>query len=322
MRPMAKLPAGFRAALLIGWIALAAAGIAYGQLRDIPNRPALSTLAAFLVSYPFYLLPAFPALRARLAGRRLQIYVVVVAILPYLACCLGAVAFEWSALLRLAALGLAMGLWYVVLPAHAVVDLAFLALIPAVLLGKFFDPIYVSLVPGWKDLIVLGHISLIAIAVIVLLQQRRLSDFGYGFLPSRLDCQIGLLHAVYFLLIGIPLAILFGAIRPPHMVPLWKVAGSFLGFLWVLSLSEEFLVRGVLLHWIEQWTRNLTSALLISSLVFGLVHLWFGEFPNFRWVALAAVLGWFCGRARIQAGNIRAGMVTHALVVTARLFVA
>ena len=33
-------------------------------------------------------------------------------------------------------------------------------------------------------------------------------------------------------------------------------------------------------------------------------------------MVLTAVLGWFCGRARNQAGSIRAGMVTHALVVT------
>ena len=76
------------------------------------------------------------------------------------------------------------------------------------------------------------------------------------------------------------------------------------------------------MHWIGQWTRSLTASLLLSSLVFGLIHLWYGGFPNFRWVALTAVLGWFCGRARLMAGSIRAGMVTHALVVTARLFVA
>jgi len=59
-----------------------------------------------------------------------------------------------------------------------------------------------------------------------------------------------------------------------------------------------------------------TAALLVTSLLFGLAHLWFRSFPNWRWVPVAAVLGWFCGRARNQAGSIRAGMVTHVLVVT------
>jgi hypothetical protein len=45
------------------------------------------------------------------------------------------------------------------------------------------------------------------------------------------------------------------------------------------------------------------------------VHLWFRGFPNWRWALLTAALGWFCGRARNQAGDIRAGMVTHALAI-------
>jgi hypothetical protein len=55
---------------------------------------------------------------------------------------------------------------------------------------------------------------------------------------------------------------------------------------------------------------------VITSLLFGGVHLWFRHFPNWRWVILAGTLGWFCGRARNQAGSIRAAMVTHTLVIT------
>lgn len=319
---MAKLPAGFRAALLIGWIALAAAGIAYAKLKGIPSQAAWPALAAFLIVYPFYLIPAFPSLRAQITGRRVPLYVLAAALLPYLACSLGTVEFQWISLAKLTAWALAMGFWYVVLPRHIIADLAFLAIIPAVLLGKFFTPIYASLVPGFRDLIALGHVSLIEIVVIVLLQQRGVPDSGFGFLPSRRDWWIGTTHAVYFLIIAIPMVILMDVIKPPHPVPVWKLAASFAGFLWYVSLSEEFFVRGALLHWIGEWTGSITAALLLSSLVFGLVHLWFGNaFPNYRWVALATILGWFCGRARIQAGSIRAGMVTHALVATARLFV-
>ncbi len=177
--------------------------------------------------------------------------------------------FQWIAFAKLAAWALAMGMWYVVLPARAAVDLAFLAIIPAVLLGKFFTPIYVPLVPEFRDLILLGHVSLIVIVVIVLLQQRGVPDPGYGFLPSRRDWWIGTTHALYFLVIAIPLVVLLDVAKPLHAVPLWKVAASFVGFLWVLSLSEEFFVRGVLLHYIDQWTGSLTAALLVSSLVFG-----------------------------------------------------
>jgi anti-anti-sigma regulatory factor len=86
--------------------------------------------------------------------------------------------------------------------------------------------------------------------------------------------------------------------------------------LWVAVPLGRVLVRGVLQQWIEDWTRSRSGALLITSAIFGLLHLWLGGFPNWKWALVAGVLGWFCGRARNQAGSIRASMVTHALVAT------
>src|SRR5689334_11309953 len=105
MRPMATLPGGFRAVLLTGWIVLAAAGLAYARLKGIPTWTALPVLAAFLIEYPLYLVPAFPTLRERVVGWRLPAYAVASAVLPYLACCFGAVPFQWTAFIRLTALG-------------------------------------------------------------------------------------------------------------------------------------------------------------------------------------------------------------------------
>src|ERR1035438_2967742 len=170
MRPMAKSLGDFRAALLAGWVALGTAGILYARIKGIPNWAALPVLAAFLVTYPFYLVPAFPDLRERLARFPLLGYLTASAVLPYLMCCCGAVQFQWEGLARLVAVALAFGLWYVVLPAKPVVDIGFLAFIPAVLLGKYFNTIYIPLYAPLKDVIVLGHIALIEIVVMVLLQ--------------------------------------------------------------------------------------------------------------------------------------------------------
>jgi membrane protease YdiL (CAAX protease family) len=119
------------------------------------------------------------------------------------------------------------------------------------------------------------------------------------------------------LAICLPLALLLKATHPRVPAPLWADIGTFFGFLWVVSLSEEFFFRGTLQPWIEAWTRSRGGALAITSVIFGLAHLPFRGFPNWRWAAVAAVLGFFCGRARNQAGSIRAGVVTHAMVVTA-----
>jgi uncharacterized protein len=328
---MAKSPpenarerAGFRAALLIGWIVLGTAGVLYARLKGIPGWAAWPLLAAFLAEYPFYLVPAFPSLRTRVSGPLFPAYVFVSAVLPFLICCAGPAQFQWSGLARIAALALALSLWYVVLPAGIIADLAFLALVPAVLLGRYFDAVFPAAYPGLRsELAFLGHFILIQMSVIVLMAGRRIHETGYGFLPTAREWRIGSLHYLGFVATGLPIALLLHAVRWRDPAPLWSIAGTFLGFLWVVGLSEEFFFRGVLQQWIEAWTSRRTAALLLTSAIFGLVHLWFTRFPfpNWRWAAVAAVLGFWCGRARNQAGGIRAGVVTHALVVaTSRAF--
>jgi membrane protease YdiL (CAAX protease family) len=314
---MAKSLGSFRAALLIGWGVLGLAGMFYARARGIPSWAAFPVVAAFLVEYLFYLVPGFPNARERVTGLGIPAFALAVATLPYLACCLGAVRFEWSGLARVAAVALAVSLWYVVLPASPATDLAFLALVAAVLLGRYFNPIFTPLYPAFKDLknvIVIPHLSLISMAVMALIRQRRVHETGYGFAPAASEWRIGLLNFLYFVPIGLPLALLLGATHFVKPKPFWYIAATFAGMFWVLALSEEFFLRGVLQQWIEDWTLSRAGALAITSAVFGLLHLWLGSFPNWRWALVAGVLGWFCGRARNQAGSIRASMVTHALV--------
>jgi len=315
MLRMSSSPGGFRTALLAGWVALSAAGIIYARFKNIPNWAAFPILAAFLLEYPFYLATGFPAVRERLAGWSLAAYILASTLLPYLVSCYGTGLFQWSGLVRLAALAGVLSLWYVVLPAAPLYDLAFLALIAAVLLGGYFNRVYRPPVPG-ADVQVLGHLALIQSSVMMLLSERRVNNAGYGFLPARSDWRIGLTHYLYFLPIGFPLALGLHVIRFGSIAPLWRTAAVFLGVLWVVALSEEFFFRGVLQKWIEEWTRGPLAALLLTSALYGLAHLWFRGFPNWRYALVAMALGFFCGRARNQAGSIRAGMVTHALVVT------
>jgi len=311
---MNNSPGVFRAALGIGWAALAVAGGWYARVKGIPLAAALPVIAAFLIAYPFYLVTGFPAMRERLAGPRLKWWLAASMVLPYLVCCCGAVEFRWYNPLLLAALAATMSLWYVVLPVSRLTDLAFLAVIPAVVLSGFFDFVYPPYL-GQK-LNVLGHVTFLPVVVLVLMLVRRIRETGYGFAPNRSEWRIGILYYLYFLPAGGAVAFLLHAVTPHEPVALWKIAGTFLGFLWVIGLSEEFFFRGVLQQWIEDWTRSRTAALGISTALYGLVHLGFRGFPNWRWALLAGIMGWFCGLARNQAGSIRASVVTHALVVT------
>jgi membrane protease YdiL (CAAX protease family) len=93
--------------------------------------------------------------------------------------------------------------------------------------------------------------------------------------------------------------------------------GEFAGILWVVALSEEFLFRGLLQQWFEQWTGSSAAALILASILFGGAHLGFhGLFPNWRFALVAALFGLCCGLAWRESRSIQAGMVTHALGAT------
>jgi hypothetical protein len=305
----------FLAAVGIGWAVLAAAGVLYARSKNIPAWAAFPLIAALLAEYPLYLVLAFPTLRERFAGgRRLPVFVVATAVVPYLIACLGPAEFQWLGLVRLLALALALGFWYVVFPPVAAADLAFMALFPAVLLGGYLQTIYIPRYP-LKELIFLGHFTLIVITLAVLMVGRRERETGFGFFPTWREWRIGAIHYGYFLAIGLPIAFALSAIRVQTPKPLWSIAGTLLGFLWVIALYEQFLVYGVLQKWIEGWKWGRTAALVVSSVIFGVVHLPFRGFPNWKWAFLATILGLCCGRAGNHAGGIRAGVVTHSLVV-------
>ncbi len=313
---MPKSLSAFRATVLIGWIVLCVTGILYARMRGVPFWAAGPALAAFLVAFPFYLAPGFPAARERIGAARLPLFLVASAVLPYLICTMGAIPFRWISVAQLVAVALAFGLWYFVLPSCAASDLGFLALFALVMLGNYFKDVYPTPFPK-VEINIIGRLTVFESAVLALLVARHEPDPGYGFWPTPKEWKIGVLHFLYFIPIGLPVALAIQAVRFSPPAPLWLSLGTFFGFLWVVALAEEFLFRGVIQHWMERWTGSAGWALFITAAIFGLAHLPFRQFPNWRWVLVAGTLGWFCGRARNQAGGIRAGVVTHALVVTA-----
>jgi hypothetical protein len=124
---------------------LTLAGMLYARSRGIPSWAAWPIVAAFLIAYPFYLFPGFPSVRERVNGVLLgyrqravaigvPVFAVAAAVLPYLACCAGAVEFTFGGLARVIVAALAMSLWYVLLPASPITDVAYLCLWAAVLL--------------------------------------------------------------------------------------------------------------------------------------------------------------------------------------------
>ena len=315
MRPMAKTPGGFRAALLIGWVALGAAGVLYARWKGIPSWAALPVTGRLPRGIPILSGTGLSARAGTIGGHAAAGFLSPPPSCPISPCCTGAVQFQLVSFVKLIALALALGLWYRVLPAVPVVDVGFLVLIVAVKLGRYCDRDLPYALQRSRDRHPRGP--------------RPFQYFGAGAdagPPRRRDRirlpahrkrvahrapQLPLLPAARRRT-GVP-----AARRTPRR-PVGSIEtgrATFIGFLFGLALSEEFFFRGVLQQWLEEWTWSRRTALILTSILFGWCTCGSAHFPNWRWVIIAGALGWFCGRARNQAGSIRAGMVTHALVV-------
>jgi hypothetical protein len=320
MTPRRDWAYGFTLAVVIGWILLTAAGFYYARLKSIPASLAAPLIAAFLIEYVFYLVPGFPSLREWLAGnvppRRLALVLALSAMAPYLVYSLATGQFRTVAASRLAALVLVLSFWYVLRRPSPARDLLLLGLIAVVFVTKFFRQIYISQVP---QVSILGQLMLIRLFASVMLILRRIEGTGFGFLPSAKEWLIGLRNFLWFLPLGLALWAGLGMLKvQTSRTELLMLPLRFLGLLWVTALWEEFLARGLLQQWLTDWTKRPNLALCMASTVFGISHLWFPPYPNWKMAIVTTVLGWFCGRAYNEAGGIRAAMVTHALVATLR----
>ncbi len=307
------------------------AGWLYFTSEGVPLSIALPFTVALLIEAALYILPGFESARRRLAAvqnrRLLAAALTASSVVPYLVYSISAGVFAWRPAALLVFLGAAVSYWYVALPRKGVCDALFLLLMMAVALSpafKFAIPTLASKAPGE----LLGRLMWIRTGIAAVMVLRGVEGVGFGFVPTRRDWKIGVLHWAAFLPVAFVLNLAVGFARPRPWPPAdpWRTAllavGIFLGMLWVTALSEEFFFRGLLQQWLAAWTGSRIWALALASAVFGAAHLWFPPgFPNWRFMILAAAAGVFYGRAYQSAQSIRAAMVAHALVnVSWRLF--
>jgi CAAX protease family protein len=310
------------------WAVCAIAGYIYSRQENIPLHMALAALPAFLLEASFYYVLGAERLRARiekLPRAAVAFLLTLAAAAPYAAASLALGSFRWQTLLWIAALAAVASFWYVLLPHNAASDLLFLFLMALVMLTRVFRRLYIS--PHLRlPLETLGQLMWIRTGAFAMLSVRRVKGVGFGFWPALREWKIGAMHYLGFVPVAAVLAWLIHFAKP-RVPPLgWEktsilAVGMFFAVLWVLALGEEFFFRGLLQQWMTTWLASEWAGLIATSLLFGSVHLWFREFPNWRFAALAALAGVFYGLAFRQARSIRASMVTHALVVTTwRLF--
>lgn len=304
------------------WAIGAIAAYVYALQEHIPLAAAMRVLPAFLLEISFFYVLGSEKLRARIErwpSALIALALVAAAVAPYLAATLAVGSFGNFQFLALAGLAAVVAFWYVVLPHRPGSDILFLILMGAVMLTHLFPRIYPNPISKLQ-LPVLGQLMWIRTGAMAMLSIRRVHGVGFGFWPTKKDWRIGALHYAAFLLVAVPVAWWIGFGRP-HLPGGWQrttlyAIGTFFGILWVVALGEEFFFRGLLQQWISQWLASDTAGLIVTSILFGSVHLWFRSFPNWRFAILAGIAGIFYGLAFQKAKSIRASMVAHALVVT------
>jgi membrane protease YdiL (CAAX protease family) len=289
----------------------------------------LPFLPAFLLELTLYFASASEQVRSRLKlfpKARVAVLLTLAAAPSYLLYSIPGGTFHVLGLLGVMSLAAVASFWFAVLGRRTAADLGFLVVMAVPVLLKVFETIYPSPTPR-IPMQTLGIIMWYRTGLLAVLVVREIEGVGFGLLPRRVDWAIGLKNFLLFLPAGLTIAYVLEFLRPdlPEITP--KLLGYavfyFVGTLWFLAVAEEFVFRGLLQQTLVRMLKSKVAGLVIASILFGCVHLWFGTFPNWRMVLLATVAGMFYGLAYMQAGSIRAAMVTHALVVTLwRVFLA
>jgi membrane protease YdiL (CAAX protease family) len=237
-------------------------------------------------------------------------WLVASAPLAYVLYAAGTPAWRWSSLAIILAGAAVVTYWFRVFGVGRLSEAMFLVLVAAPLATKALSLVYLRPHEDVR-LEFLGQLLLIRLAVLAVTRDLQPEGVNFGFWPEPREWRIGAQWYLILLPFVFALGVASGAVTfvwPPW--PWWELAarmvGTFFGVLWVVALSEEFFFRGLLQRW---------AGIAVASIAFGLVHLAFRGFPNWRFVLVAAAAGVFYGMAYRRGGGIRAAMVTHTLTV-------
>jgi membrane protease YdiL (CAAX protease family) len=314
--------AGQVRAFMIIWLLSIAAilGDVRAQIRQYSyDKAALSAvLIAFALRFALYWIPGFPAIRKRFELRFSPLSRAFVAggllIIPYIIYGAGTGSLSAISVLKLIAIaGIALGVYAIIPPdsqAFSWQDLIVMLVIVVPMYTGWYRDIWP--VPVYLD--VMARLFVVSLAASALLSVRLLEGVGYVWRIQAGDWVEGAKQLVFFSVIGLPLGFFLRFIVwRPRNENISAIAFSFVGIFLFIAIAEELFFRGMLQNLLEKSLKNKYVARGIASAVFGFSHIYHG-FPNWRYVLMAAIAGWFYGTAWHNRRSIMASSVTHAAV--------
>lgn len=302
--------------LVIVLFVLACAGATYILRQDIPIQAGARLLVALLIEAAIFFAAGSIDVRERLAAHpptQLAASLTALTALTWLVAGTGEL-WHGAVATMIAAV---IAFWYIAAPKSNGSDVVLLAIYGAVALGKLSSLCYPAAWPKAPNGII-GEVAWLRTLLLTVLIFRAPANINFGFFPSKREWLIGAKWFLCFL----PLAVFLPlrTLNPDPAKIALAVVGTFLGHYVFVALREEFLFRGMLLPRLQKWL-GATAGLAATCVVFGLTHLPMSQFPNWKFVAVATIAGWFYAKAYMEGQGIRAAMVTHALTnVVARVF--
>jgi uncharacterized protein len=321
----AEAKASWRFAAVVSSLAIAFALAVPQYLRryTIPPRSVLAIYCSFVLLLAFIVAPAISVSRPWIAtcvhGRKRQFALIPVWCLPYLIYAAGTGDFQWNALLRLLLVAAVVLFIYVLFPVTD--NYKFGWQDAAVAVWLMSAVLFHQLRGIWNiptNLDFMTRLFVIAVGAWTWMFVRPVPRSGYEISISKRVLKAATFNFACFAVIAIPasLAMHFTALNPR-----WPGAAAFcLNFLELfvfVAWLEELFFRGFLQNLLSNSLGYAWRGHLIASVLFGLSHIFHAPVPNWRYVALASLAGWFYGAAFRSGGNLIASSLTHALVDTA-----
>lgn len=290
----------------------------YAHRYALPGRAAAGIYICFMLLLSAALAPGFGGIRAQLAGIKTTPVLGALGCLPYAIYSAGTQDFRWTALAKLLAIGVGVPTAY---GAFRVKDesrfhwqdaCVAMALIGVALSGQLRG---IWNLPVNLDF--MGRLFLVAVASWCWIFVRPVPQLGYEFHLSAAVLRAAALNFAYFAAIAIPLGLgLHFTAWNPRWPGLDQFCLDFLEIFLFIALLEELFFRGFLQTLLSRTLGSWIAGQGAVSILFGFFHILHRPFPNWRYVALASVAGWFYGSAFRQGGNLMASALMHAAVDT------
>ena len=299
--------ASFAALLLAVWLEVRLhPALAASLSHRLPY--ALASFALLLAPLWFFGFGAGEWLRDAARSSGLRIFLPALLAVPYLVSAIPAHDVRWAIAVPMFAfpVTLAAFLELPALPAKMVgrdvVVLAVLALTYMLrLLGTAWP---------YPGLTAFPKLFIVDVALYLYVVVRGLAGVGYWFLPGWDAVARGLKEWIHFLPLGIGLGwatrFIHFHLRLPSAT---EVSAELLVTFLLIAIPEELFFRGILQNLLEtRWGRR--PALVLTAVLFGLAHFNKGATFNWRYVLLAAVAGFFYGRAWRARRQLLASVLT------------